>query len=492
MSLSKARLRPFFVPLLLAYLSSSFAAQAAEVALPTVTRDATNVRLQAQKLTLPNGLEVILHQDHSLPRVAINIWYRVGPVNQPKGRSGFAHLFEHLMFEGSKHAGREFDHLLEAAGATNVNGTTSWDRTNFFETLPSEYLELGLWLESDRMGFLLDVINQERLDVQREVVLNERRQSYENAPYGASYLALVNAIYPEGHPFHDAAIGSVADIQAATLADVEDFFRRFYSPSNATLTLAGDFDVDRATALIKRYFGTLPSQPALPRPAPPCSLVRTPNCRVDFPVRLPKAQTLTVKDAVSLPEIAVAWATPAAFSDDDLALDLASVILADGKTSRLYKALVIDQRLASSVSAWVDSTSTDSMFQVSAMGTFAGDHQKLEQSLLSELEKLRRDGPTELEVARAQHKLLLSTLSDLQLLNGSGGESGRAGTLQRLNHYLGSPTHLQAWLTRVGELTKTDILRALQKHAGPEHRVIVRTVPNSTPPNPTPAKGGTP
>lgn len=480
----------FLVALLvLGFATPSRSAGAQDGPPPGVRPPAALASIPAEKLTLPNGLEVILHQDKSLPRVAINIWYRVGPVNQPQGRSGFAHLFEHLMFEGSKHVGHQFDHLLEAAGATNVNGTTSWDRTNFFETVPSESLELGLWLESDRMGFLLDAVNQERLDVQRQVVLNERRQSYENAPYGASYLTLMNAIFPVGHPFHDGAIGSERDVKRATLQDVEQFFKAFYSPSNATLTLAGDFDVPRAKALIIRYFGPLPGQAPLARPSPPCSLVQESGCRKDFAVRLPPPQALTVRESVSLPQVAVAWVTPAAFSDADLALDVASAILADGKTSRLYRALVTEERVASSVTAWVDSTATDSMFQASAVGTAGGDPGKLEELLQRELDRLRKEGPTEVEVARAKHKLLLSTLSDLQNLNGSGGDSGRAGTLQRLNHYLGSPAHLQAWLTRMGNISAAEVHATLEKHLGPEHRVLVRTLPNAPNQTPPAAKG---
>ncbi len=203
---------------------------------------------------------MILHSDRSLPLIAVNVWYHAGPANEPAHRSGFAHLFEHLMFEGSKHVGHEFDRILESIGATNSNGTTSWDRTNYFETAPSENLETLLWLESDRMGYMIDTLTQERLDVQRDVVKNERRQSYENAPYGPSSLALLNGLFPEGHPYHGAVIGSMQDLSAASLGDVTEFFRQYYAPSNATLCIAGDLDVTRAKALIERYFGTLPDR----------------------------------------------------------------------------------------------------------------------------------------------------------------------------------------------------------------------------------------
>jgi zinc protease len=243
-----------------------------------------------EKYTLDNGLTVLLHRDTSLPIVAVQIWYRIGPVNEPPGRSGFAHLFEHLMFEGSRHVGREFDKLVESVGATNVNGTTSWDRTNYFETVPREHLELVLWIESDRMGFLLDAVDQERLDVQRDVVKNERRQSYENAPYGPSTLAMLDAMFPAGHPYHGAVIGSMEDLTAATLDDVRDFFGAYYVPSNAVLALAGDFDSGTARALVQKYFGGLPSKA---------------KARVNRPTTPPLAKPirLTVSEPVDLARV---------------------------------------------------------------------------------------------------------------------------------------------------------------------------------------------
>src|SRR5690606_7572215 len=191
---------------------------------PAAKAERADLAIPFEKYQLDNGLTVLLHQDRSLPLVAVNLWYHVGPANEPPGRSGFAHLFEHLMFEGSRHVGREFDRLLESVGATNVNGTTSWDRTNYYETVPREHLELVLWLESDRMGFMLDGLDQQRLDVQRDVVKNERRQTYENAPYGPSTLALLDTLFPEGTPYHGAIIGSMEDLSAATLDDVREFF----------------------------------------------------------------------------------------------------------------------------------------------------------------------------------------------------------------------------------------------------------------------------
>ena len=218
---------------------------------------ATDIYIDYEKYQLKNGLEVILHRDATLPLVAVSIWYHVGPVNEPPKRSGFAHLFEHLMFAGSLHVGSHFDQLLESIGATNVNGTTNWDRTNYFETVPREFLELALWIESDRMGFLIDGIGQKALDIQRDVVKNERRQSFENAPYGPSSLALMDTLFPEGHPYHGAVIGSMQDLSAATFDDVKAFYNDYYAPSNATLALAGDIDVSQAKTWIEKYFATL-------------------------------------------------------------------------------------------------------------------------------------------------------------------------------------------------------------------------------------------
>ncbi len=275
-----------------------------------------------EKYVLNNGLTVILHHDASQNNVAVNVWYHAGPVNEPPQRSGFAHLFEHLMFEGSKYAGRKFDALLEAAGGTNMNGTTSWDRTNYFETVPSEHLELALWLESDRMGFMIDGVNQERLDVQREVVKNERRESLENQPDGPSYLALMDALFPPGHPYNGAVIGSMADLSRASLQDVHAFFNDFYAPGNATLTLAGNFEPSQAREWIERYFGGLQARSVRPSPQ-----------RADVPAL--HGARLTVDEDVELPRVTWAWRTPPAYSEADAPLQLAARILAGGKASRL-------------------------------------------------------------------------------------------------------------------------------------------------------------
>jgi zinc protease len=418
---------------------------------PTATTTGTTKKLPLlpfEKLVLDNGLTLLLHRDTSLPLVAVNIWYHVGPANEARGRSGFAHLFEHLMYEGSRHAGREFDYLLEAAGATNLNGTTSFDRTNYFETVPREHLELALWLESDRMGYLLDAVDQERLDVQRDVVKNERRQSYDNAPYGPSWLALSDTLFPLGHPYHGAIIGSMEDLSRATLNDVHEFFHAYYAPSNATLA----------------YFGTLAGKPTerpRPKPTPP----------------LAKATRLEVTEPVELARVTMGWITPPAFSQPDVVLDVAMGILASGKATRLYRELVVDRKLASEVDAGVDSNGLASMAVVSGTVASGKSVAELEAGLGAVIDELAKSGPNPDELKRAKRRILLSIYSNLELLNSPGGDAGRAGILQRLDHYLGDPGYLDTWLAQVEAVTADDVKRAVAEHLRRDARAVVVTLP---------------
>jgi zinc protease len=421
-----------------------------------------------EKFKLPNGLTVILHSDRSLPLVAVNLWYHVGPANEPVHRSGFAHLFEHLMFEGSKHVGHEFDRVLESIGATNSNGTTSWDRTNFFETAPRENLSTLLWLESDRMGFMIDTLTQERLDVQRDVVKNERRQSYENSPYGPSSLALLNALFPEGHPYHGAVIGSMEDLSAASLEDVKDFFRAYYAPSDATLCIAGDIDPAQAKELINRYFGTLTDRT---RPAPK-SLPYTP---------MPKPERLTVKEPVSLAQISYGYRTPPAFTADDPVIEVAMAVLGGGKATRLYQRLVVETKLASDVSASVESNQLAGITTLSATVATGKSASALEHELDAVISGLGKTGPTAAELARAKRRILVEMLSNLELLNGSGGDSGRAGLLQRFDHYTADPGYLEKWLGQIAKVSAADIQRVLREQLKPEARVVVVTEADAAP-----------
>ena len=439
---------------------------------PNAANRLENVGLPFEKYSLGNGLGVILHQDRSLPLVAVNLWYHVGPANEPEGRSGFAHLFEHLMFEGSRNVGREFDRLLESVGATNVNGTTSWDRTNYFETVPREQLELVLWIESDRMGFMLDALDQERLDVQREVVKNERRQSYENSPYGPSMLALLDTLFPKGTPYHGAIIGSMEDLTRAELGDVREFFKSYYAPSNATLTIAGDFELDQAKTLVAKYFETLPNR-------------AKPGAKHAAIPKLEKPSRLVVKEPVKLAQVAFGYVTPPAYSPDDPALDVSMALLAGGKATRLYRALVVEGKLASDVAAELDSNQLASAAMLTATVASGKKVEDVERTMDAVLEGLARRGPTERELLRAKRRIVLGVLENLELLNGPGGESGRAGLLQRMNHYVGDPGYLPKWVKALESVTAADVQRVLREHLTASRRVVVVT-------EPAPSPGGAP
>jgi zinc protease len=437
---------------------------------PSTVRPVANgaaLTIPFEKYRLENGLTVILHQDRALPLVAVNLWYHAGPVNEPKGRSGFAHLFEHLMFEGSRHVGREFDRLLESVGATNVNGTTSWDRTNYFETVPREHLPLVLWIESDRMAYMLDGLVQERLDVQRDVVKNERRQSYENAPYGPSTLALLDTCFPAGHPYHGAIIGSMQDLSAATLDDVRDFFKSYYAPSNATLTLAGDFEVEEAKAQIAKYFATLPDRP---RPA---------ETREQSTPPLSTSAHQVVKEPVELARVAFGYVTPPAYGKEDPVLDVTMAILAGGKATRLYRALVMEGKLASEVDASLDSNRLASLAVLTATVTSGKKPEEVSRAMDAVLLGVAERGPTTGELDRAKRRILVDVFENLELLNGPGGETGRAGLLQRFDLYLGDPGYLPKWIAAIESVSAADVQRVVREQLSPTRRAVVITEPDA-------------
>ncbi len=425
---------------------------------------APDIFINFEKYQLSNGLEVILHRDTSLPLVAVSVWYHVGPINEPPKRSGFAHLFEHLMFAGSLHVGTQFDQLLESIGATNVNGTTNWDRTNYFETVPSEYLELALWIESDRMGFLIEGIGQKALDIQRDVVKNERRQSFENAPYGPSSLAMMDTLFPEGHPYHGAVIGSMQDLSAATFDDVKNFYRDYYAPSNATVALAGDFDISQARTLIDKYFGTLRK---LPKPASASSRPTSPIV----------GTRLEITEPVQIAKVAFGWVTPPAYQPGSAALEIAAEVLAGGKATRLYRSLVVEQKLAADVDADADDNALGTLFTVNAFAKTGGSTERLERALSAEISGLAQHPPTAAELHRAKSRTLLGVTRDLQSLNGHGGESGRVGQLQRFNQYLGNPGAIREWYQQVWRVSASDVSEAAAKWLDEAHRVTVVTRP---------------
>jgi zinc protease len=349
-----------------------------------------------------------------------------------------------------------------------VNGTTSWDRTNYFETVPREHLELVLWVESDRMGFLLDAVDQERLDVQRDVVKNERRQSYENAPYGPSTLALLDAMFPVGHPYHGAVIGSMEDLSAATLGDVRDFFGAYYAPSNAVLALAGDFELQQARALVEKYFGSLPKKA-------PARVTHATTPQLSKPVRL------TVNEPVELARVTFGWITPPAYTPTDAVLDVTSAVLAGGRATALYQELVVKEKVASEVSAEVDSNALASMTMIGATAASGKTPEELERAIDRVLDALAQKGPSAAELERAKRRIRLSVLSELELLNGHGGESGRAGMLLRLEHYTGDPGFLPKWLATLDAVSANDVQRVVREQLKRDARVVVMTRPSAKP-----------
>jgi zinc protease len=430
-------------------------------------RAATDVpRLQFEKYTLPNGLEVILSQDRRLPMVAVNLWYHVGPANEDPGRTGFAHLFEHMMFQSSKHVPPDSHiRLLEAAGASDLNGTTDYDRTNYFETVPANQLELALWLESDRMGYLLEKVDQAALSNQQDVVRNERRQSVENQPYGLAEEALVQAIYPKGHPYHGNVIGSHEDIQAAKLEDVQRFFRQYYAPNNATMAIVGDFDPAQTKALVQKYFGTLKRGPAVPKP------------KADTP-RITAERRLTVPSRVELPRVYMAWLTSPIFQAGDADADIAAGIIGGGRTSRLYKKLVYDRQIAQNVSASQYSLILGSIFQIEVTARPGRTLEELERAIDEELGALRAQAPEAGEVEQARNVIETNIIGGLERLGGFGGVADR---LNSYNHFLGNPDYLQKDIERYRAVTPASVQSFVKGQLAPGARVVMHVVPGQPP-----------
>jgi zinc protease len=418
--------------------------------------------IKFEKYTLPNGLVVILSEDHRLPLVATNIWYHVGPANELPGRTGFAHLFEHMMFEGSKHVpGNGHIRFLEAAGASDLNGTTDFDRTNYFETLPSNQLELALWLESDRMGYLPDQLDQASLTNQQDVVRNERRQSIENSPYGIVEETVFHKLFPKGHPYYADVMGSHADIQAAKIEDVRNFFKLYYAPNNASLAIVGDFDPANAKRLVEKYFGPLKRGAPVPKIAavtPPITAERR----------------AIVHDQVELPRVYEAWLTSAIFKPGDAPADLASDILGGGKSSRLYKKLVYEKQIALDVTASQNSLILGSVFEIAVTARPGHKAEEIEKAIDEELASFRKDGPTPAELERAQNGVETRTIQGLQRLGGFGGVADR---LNEYNHYLGAPDYLQKDLARYRNATVASIRAFAQEQLKPSARVVVYGIP---------------
>ncbi len=410
--------------------------------------------------TLDNGLDVIVHEDHSCPIVAVNVWYHVGSKNEEPGRTGFAHLFEHLMFEGSQHHDHGYFRPLQEAGGT-LNGSTNVDRTNYWEVVPSNALELALWMESDRMGYLLPALTDAKFANQRDVVLNERRQNYENRPYGLAGIAMAAALYPPRHPYHWLTIGAADDLRAATIEDVRAFFRTYYRPGNASLALAGDVDTERALRLASDYFGEIPSgsePPPWTDPEP---------ASVDGDVRL------LLEDRVELPRLYMAWHSPALFADGDAQLDLVSDVLAGGKTSRLYRTLIYEQRIATEVAASQNSREIGGSFQIVATAAPGRTLEELDRAITGELSALIEHGPTPPEMQRGLVQAEAHFVYRLQSVGGFGGKSDQ---LNAYNVYLGDAAFFNKDLDRYRNARAEDLQHTARRWLG-LNRVALSVVP---------------
>ncbi|MEP6653089.1 MAG: pitrilysin family protein [Myxococcales bacterium] len=422
---------------------------------------AAGPELPFEKYTLPNGLEVILHEDHRVPQVAVDVWYKVGSKDEQPGRTGFAHLFEHVMFQGSKHVGEDKHFaLLQKAGVSNANGSTSEDRTNYFEVLPANQLELALWLESDRMGFLLDRPGlQETFDGQRDVVKNERRQRVENRPMGIVNKITIEALFPPNHPYHHEVIGSMEDLTVASLDDVRNFFNRWYVPNNAALVIAGDFDSARARALVEQYFGPIPAGPPVNRFAP-------------APAALDREKRLALEAKVQQPQLFIEFLTPAHFAPGDHELDVAAQILAGGKASRLYRRLVYELQIAQTVSAAQQSQLLDSIFEISASPMPGHTVDELLEVIDQELEKLRTTPVEPPELLRAQNQIEFDTFRNLEPL------LARAERLQTYNYVGGDPGLLQRDLASYRAVDAAAVQQAAARHLRKDARVVITVTPN--------------
>jgi zinc protease len=415
-------------------------------------------KLRFEKSVLPNGLQVILHEDHSTPIVVVNTWYHVGSGDEKPGRTGFAHLFEHIMFMGSQNVPvGQFDKWLESVGADN-NGSTNTDRTNYYEVLPSNALPLALWLDADRMGRLLPVMDQAKLDLQRDVVKNERRQRYDNTPYGRAGETIMAALFPAAHPYHWTTIGSMTDLSAASLEDVKDFFRTYYAPNNATVVIAGDFNRDSALTWVRRYFGDIPRGPQMPaRPVVPAFTVA-------------KDTFLVMEDKVTLPRLYETWHSVKLFHPDDAALDVLADVLAGDKNSRLYKRLVFDMQVAQDVNAFQSSGRLDGYFQITVTPKPGQLPSRMLALVTEEIGKIARDGVTPRELARSLNSRRASFLDNLASV------LGKSEQLASYDYSAGTPDYVQQDLARYEKITAADVQRVAAEYLN-KPKVVLTVVP---------------
>jgi zinc protease len=438
---------------------------AAKLKAPPPPASASDPQVPFEKYKLDNGLEVILVQDKAVPLAYVSVWYHVGSGYEVVGKSGFAHLFEHMLFQGSKNVGmdRHFD-ILKNIGATTVNGTTNPNRTNYFEMVPSNQLETALWLESDRMSHLLEILTKESLQNQIDVVRNERRQNYDNRPYGKTLFAEYEALYPEGHPYRHLTIGKHEDLESASVDDVKNFFKTWYVPANATLLVGGDFELDAVKPLIKKWFGTFPAS--------------TKPQVVTIPAPTIAAKEVAVSDPFAkLQQVLYAWHTPANFAPGDADLDIAADALGRQGTGRLYRILVHEKQLAQDVSVRQSSMQFSGIFEITVNLRTGADPKEVRKLVDAEVDRVRRETISDRELQRAVTAYEASSVYRLESLQ------ARGEMLQSYNHFLGDPAKLSWDLDRYRNATPDSIRSAAAKYLDDARRVVITT---------TPADGGKP
>lgn len=417
----------------------------------------SQIDIQFQQYKLDNGLTVILHEDHSAPVTAVMVMYHVGSKNEKPKRTGFAHLFEHMMFQGSEHVAKaEHFSLLQEVGA-NINGTTNEDMTRYFEVVPSNFLELALYLESDRMGYLVPAMTQEKLDNQRDVVKNERRQSYDNVPYGTADEKIAKAMYPPTHPYSWPVIGYMEDLTAASLDDVKDFFRTYYAPNNAVLAIAGDFNAPDVKPLVEKYFAEIPRGKDFERPKA-------------VPVSLSANKQMTFEDKVQLPRLYLSWHSPTNFTREDAVLTVFADILSSGKNSRFYKSMVYDQQIAQSVFASANSSEIAGLFQITVTAKPGRSLAEMKTAVDSVLTGVLDKGVTEKEIDNAMARI------ESRIVNSAATEFGKANALCEYYCQTGDPNNINKQMDLYKGITPQEILTVAKKYLT-QPRMTLSVVP---------------
>jgi predicted Zn-dependent peptidase len=422
------------------------------------------MQIPIETFSLDNGLLVTLSQDNTAPIVAVNLWYHVGSANEKEGRTGFAHLFEHMLFQGSEHVGaNEHFELIQRAGGT-LNGSTWLERTNYFETVPSNQLELALWLEADRMGALLPAMTQQKLDTQRDVVKNERRWSVDNQPYGTWWEKLPALAFPKSHPFHHSLIGSMEDLSAASLEDVEQFFRTFYTPDNAVLSIAGDFDPVEARAFVQKHFAGIPKGNGKPRLE-----------NLDLPTRFGEMLRLVVEDDVSLPRLYLAFRSPVFGSEGYYAASVTGAILGMRQGSRLYRSLVRERQIVADASAFTfDLAKGTDLLIVDVTARPETSAEKLEEEVGREIDELVADGVSDEEVERAIALIQTDMVTAMQ------SASERADRISMFATLLGNPALINEQAARYNAVTTRQVNEFVRERLGSDNRAQLIYVPRAT------------